>query len=51
MSQATSQRLPNGHRSCRQEHPHTHVHCTQPASHPPRDGNGGHWQSCPRTSW
>lgn len=36
---------------CWAEHQHTHVHCTEPSGHPPRDGNGGHWHSYSKTSW
>lgn len=51
MSKATPPRIPNGHRYCWDEHPETHVHCTEPAGHPPGKGSGGHWHAYTRTRW
>ncbi|MEV6174861.1 hypothetical protein AB0L99_42485 [Streptomyces sp. NPDC051954] len=51
MSTSTLPRVPNGHRYCWAEHPRTHVHCTEPAGHRQRDGNGGHWHPYSKTSW
>lgn len=36
---------------CWKEHPGKGVRCTEPARHPPRDGNGGHWHPYSKTSW
>lgn len=51
MSTNALPRVPNGHGYCWTENPRTHARCTQPAGHPPRDGNGGHWNPYTRSSW
>ncbi|MFI1732662.1 hypothetical protein ACH40E_26335 [Streptomyces acidicola] len=40
--------LPRGRMSgyCWVEHPHTHVHCTEPYAH-----RGQHWHPYSKTSW
>lgn len=36
---------------CWAEHPRTHVHCTEPAGHPPRERDAGHYHPYSKISW